>query len=217
MWETAGWSLDFTALPQKRQGLLIHPLNLNCPCDLLLSTERGRRKTGQVPVLAFNRSDSFSACCDGNSAVALETSQFWRCCYHIGKPQSKVSHGHYAIAHKCLSKVNWARWAQLKRPADSGAKWVTVVVSHQVFESCTRQEESQRWSGQSREWFPSLEHFAWGQMLGNRPVSYTHKHPRGVCVCERLMYKWPLWIPSTVNSHTGASTQIWNSKISHPS
>lgn len=159
-----------------------------------------RRKTGQVSVLACNRSDSFS----GNSAVALETSQVWRCCYHIGKPQSKVSHRHQAIAHKCLSQVNWTSWAQFKRPADSWAKWVTVVLSHQVFESCTRQEESQAWSEQSREQFPSLEHFAWGQMLGNRPVSYTHKHPRGVC--ERLMYKWPLWIPSTANSHTGAST-----------
>lgn len=60
-------------------------------------------------------------------------------------------------------------------------------------------------------WSISLEAKCW--VIG---LSYTHKHPRGVCVCERLMYKWPLWIPSTVNSHTGASTQIWNIKIPHP-
>jgi hypothetical protein len=76
MWETAKWLQDFRALPQKRQSLFIHPLYPDDSQDLLfISTGCGRRNTGQVPVLGLKRSDSFSACCNGNSAVALETSQ----------------------------------------------------------------------------------------------------------------------------------------------
>lgn len=41
-------------------------------------------------------------------------------------------------------------------PADSGDKWVAVVLSHQVLESYTRQEESQRTSGQPRKRFPII-------------------------------------------------------------